>query len=102
MPGWWQTCLGEEEHRGSLRMNPEYKDIWFFMNTHVKASIVEEAVNVQVKSLACPLHVSLLLPPGTPVLPSDLMNKVGALNAASGNVDFSSPWLIWLLFLLTI
>lgn len=49
MQGWWQTCLGEEEHRGSLRMDPEYKDIWFFVNTHLKASIVEEALSVQVK-----------------------------------------------------
>lgn len=33
--------FGEEENRGSLRKDPEYKDIWFFVNTHLKASTVE-------------------------------------------------------------
>ena len=76
-------------------MDPEYESIWFFVSTHQKTSTVEEALNNQVKSLTYPLHASPLLSPEVPMLPSDLMSKVGMeaeMQAPRGfsNLDFPS------------
>lgn len=85
-------------------MDPEYGSIWFFVNTHQKPSTVEEALNNQVKSLTYPLHASPLPSPEIPMLPSDLMGKVGMeaeMQAPRGfsNLDFPSRRLPWLLLL---
>lgn len=88
-------------------MDPGYKAIWFFVNTHPKASTVGEVLSNHMESLTCPLHASPLLSPGVPVLPSDLMNTVAteaerqALHVLS-YLDFPLPRLTWLLLLLNI